>query len=116
MRELIVHKNGNGYGPKRRPKLIPGDVRNLVSDDGTINKVIKAIAVTGDRAGVRCEFCDLNIGENPPSGTVCMCNSYNLKSKKHPWPVAICTLKAPDDLSDGVYVVFKDLSKIMEGL
>ena len=116
MRKLTVYKNGNGYGPKRRPKLMPGDVRNLISEDGTINKVIKAIAVTGDRAGNRCRLCDLNIGENPPSGTLCICNSYNIKSNRHPWPVAICTLRASDDISEGVYVVFKDLSKIMESL
>ena len=112
MRRLTVYKNGSGYGPKRRPKLMPGDVRNLVSDDGTINKVIKAVAVDNNRAGGRCRLCDLNIGENPPYHTLCICNSDNLKSDRHPWPVAICTIRA----SDGVFVVFKDLSKIMEDL
>ena len=116
MRKLKVYKNEDGYGPKRRPKLMPGDVLNLVSDDGTINKVIKAIAVDIKRAGNRCRFCDLNIGENPNSHIICICNSDNLKSDKHPWPAAICTLRASDAYSDGVFVVFKDLSKILEDL
>ena len=116
MRKLTVYKNGDGYGPKRRPKLMPGDVRNLVSDDGTINKVIKAIAVDINRAGDRCRFCDLNIGKNPNSHTICLCNSDNLNSDRHPGPVAICTLRASDAYSYGVFVVFKDLSKIMEDL
>jgi hypothetical protein len=116
MRSLTVYKNADGYGPRRRPKLLPGDVRNLVSDDGTINKVIKAVAVDADRAGNRCRFCDLNIGENNHSGITCICNSDNLKSDRHPWPVSICTLRASDASGDGVFVVFKDLSKIMEDL
>ena len=116
MRRLRVYKNGDGYGPKRRPKLMPGDVRNLVSDDGTINKVIKSISVDRNKAGNRCMFCDLNIGENPNSHTICICNSDNLKSDRHPWPVSICTLRPSDAYSDGVFVVFKDLSKIMEDL
>ena len=116
MRRLTVYKNTDGYGPKRRPKLLPGDVRNLVSDDGTINKVIKAVAVDADRAGNRCRFCDLNIGENNHSGIICICNSDNLRSTKHTWPVSICTLRASNDISGGVFVVFKDLSKVMEDL
>lgn len=116
MRRLTVYKNGQGYGPKRRPKIMPGDIRNLVSDDKTINKIIKAVQVPDDKAGGRCEFCDLNAGSTNTGHITCLCNAENLKSRRRHWPVSICTLKQSGEYSDGVFVVFKDLSKIMENL
>ena len=116
MRRLTVYKNGQGYGPKRRPKIVPGDIRNLVSDDKTINRIIKAVQVPGSKAGGRCEFCDLRVGSSNNSHIPCICNAENLRSERHPWPISICTLKKSGVYSDGVYVVFKDLSKIMENL
>ena len=116
MRKLTVYKNGDGYGPKRRPKLMPGDVRNLVSDDSTINKIIKAIQVPESKAGGRCKFCDLNAGSIDNGLTVvCLCNNDSLRTKRSPYPVSVCTLR-PSGEYGGVFVVFKDLSKIMEDL
>lgn len=117
MRILKVYKNGQGYGPKRRPKLMPGDIRKLVSDDETISTIIQAVQVSGAEAGGRCSFCDLNAGSTKNANIIkCLCNSEHLRSKGHPWPVSICTLKKSGAYSDGVFVVFRDLSKIMENL
>lgn len=115
MRKLTVYKNSEGYGPKRRPKLKPGDVRNLVSDDGTINKIIKVIQVSKPDAAGRCNRCDLNAGSRNTDSTVCLCNNYSLRSKRTKYPVSVCTLP-PWGVYYGTYVVFKDLSKIMEDL
>ena len=112
MKKLTVYKNGDGYGPKRRPKLMPGEVRNLASDDGTVNKIIKAIQVPQSQAGGRCKFCDLNVGTN---SVLCLCNNESLRTKRSPYPVSVCTL-VPSGIYEGVFVVFKDLSKVMEDL
>ena len=116
MRKLTVYKNRDGYGPKRRPKLMPGDVRNLISNDGTINKLIKVIQVPESQAGGRCSFCDLNVGSIDNGLTVvCLCNNESLRTKSSPYPVSVCTLK-PSGECGGVFVVFKDLGKAMESL
>lgn len=115
MRKLTVYKNKEGYGPKRRPKLMPGDVRNLVSDDGTINKIIKVIQVPQADAGSRCNRCDLNAGSSNTGSTICLCNNDSLRTKRTKYPVSVCTLR-PWGVYEGTYVVFKDLSKVMENL
>lgn len=115
MRKLIVYKNNDGYGPKRRPKLKPGDIRNLVSGDGSVNRLVKAVQVTDKKAGTRCSDCDLNAGDTNLGSIKCLCNSHSLVGKD-PWTMSICTLKPSRLTGEGVFVVFKDLDKVMESL
>lgn len=115
MRKLTVYKNVDGYGPKRRPKLRPGAVRNLVSDDGVVNKLVKVIRVPADKAGDRCADCDLNAGGRDCSSIMCLCNSHSLEGGDS-MSFSICTLKPSRGYNDGVFVVFKDLDKVMESL
>lgn len=115
MRKLTVYKNDDGYGPKRRPRIKPGSVRNLVSEDGAVNRIVKAVQVPDNKAGNRCADCDLNVGSTDLGQIKCLCNNHSLVGE-HVWTVSICTLKSPRTPGGGVYVVFKDLDKVMESL
>lgn len=115
MRKLTVYKNDDGYGPKRRPRIKPGSVRNLVSEDGDVNRLVKAVQVPENKAGNRCANCDLNAGDTNRGSIKCLCNSRSLVGEK-PWTRSICTLKPSRVTGDGVFVVFKDLDKVMESL